>query len=154
MPRSTTRLPGQHSKSEAEELLMEELERWREGLGHFLDDAAGGQYSPSRSWTGLRIAHRDGRLLDEMTEWLPGYKGLGANSSATSMTEIVKAGQRTWEHILLEPNQPWTPYVTDTQRQKLLECLRDCYDRAARELKTRVAAQALLKQPLSASEED
>jgi hypothetical protein len=130
---------------------MERLERWREGLGQFLDDEAGGPYSPSRSWTGLRIAHREGRLLDAMTDWLPDYNGLAANSSATSMTEIVKAGQRTWEHILLEPNQPWTPYVTDTQRQKLLECLHDCYGRAARELKSRVAAQALLTKPTSTS---
>jgi hypothetical protein len=72
-----------------------------------------------------------------MTDWLPGWNGLTHDSSATSMTEIVKAGQRTWEHILLEPNKPWTPYVTDADRAVLLRLLRECYARAARELSLR-----------------
>jgi hypothetical protein len=116
---------------------MEELRRWREELGHFLDDEAGGPYSPSRSWTSLVTAYKNGRLLEAMTDWLPDWNGLSHDSSATSMTEIVKAGQRTWEHILLEPNKPWTPYVTDADRAVLLRLLRDCYGRASAELALR-----------------
>lgn len=113
---------------------MEELARWRQDLGYYLDDEAGNPYSPGRSWTRLVTAHKAGTLLEEMTGWLSDYKGLSHDSSATSMTEIVKAGQRTWEHILLEPHKPWTAYIMASQRTKLLECLRDCYTRAAAEM--------------------
>ena len=130
-----------YSKQEAADALMEELHRWREQLGHFLDDEGGHPYSPGRSWTSLVTAHKAGKLLEEMTDWLKEYKGLSNDPSATSMTQIVKAGQRTWEHILLEPHKPWTPYVTDAQRAKLLECVRDCYARATSEMTLRAKMQ-------------
>ena len=142
MPRVTERATRPYSRDEAANALMEELQRWREELGHYLDDEGGNPYSPGRSWTGLRVAHREGRLFDAMTDWLADYKGLSHNSAATSMVEIVKAGQRTWEHILIEPHKPWTPYVTTAHRAKLLESLRDCYARAASEVGLRAKVQA------------
>lgn len=107
MPKITQRATRRHSREEAANALMEDLQRWREQLGHFLDDEGGNPYSPGRSWTSLRVAHREGRLLDAMTDWLADYRGLSHDSAATSMVEIVKAGQRTWEHILIEPHKPW-----------------------------------------------
>ena len=137
MPRVTTRATRRYSEAEAADALMEVLAQWRRELGHFLDDDSGNPYSPGRSWTSLVTAHKQGRLFEEMTGWLAEYKGLSHDSSATSMTEIVKAGQRTWEHILLEPHKPWTPYITDAHRAKVLGCIRDCYARAASELAMR-----------------
>jgi hypothetical protein len=144
MPKVTSRTTPPHSKADAEEALMEHLSVWRQNLGHFLDDEAGNPYSPGRSWTSLVQAHKADRLLEEMTDWLDDYAGLSHESSATSMTEIVKAGQRTWEHMLLEPHRPWTPYVSAAHRAKLLLCLRDCYKRAADEM----ALHAKMKQAL------
>ncbi len=149
MPRITQRATRPYSRDEAAEALMEELQRWREHLGYFLDDEGGNPYSPGRSWTSLRVAHREGRLFEAMTDWLAAYKGLSHDSSATSMVEIVKAGQRTWEHILIEPHKPWTPYVTTAHRAKLLEALRDCYARAASEVghRAKLAAQTQSRAP-------
>lgn len=121
---------------------MEELGVWRRELGHYLDAEDGSPYSPGRSWTSLVTAHKAGELLEAMTDWLPDYKGLSHDSSATSMTEIVKAGQRTWEHILIEPHKPWTPYISDAQRAKLLQLISDCYKRAASEQAMRASLQA------------
>jgi hypothetical protein len=142
MPKVTFRTTRPYSKGEAEDALMEELRLWRADLRHYLDDEAGNPYSPGRSWTSLVMAHKAGRLFEEMTDWLTEYKGLSNDSSATSMTEIVKAGQRTWEHLLLEPHKPWTPYVTSADRAKLLLCIRDCYARAASEMALRARVQA------------
>jgi len=70
MPRITQRATRPYSRDEAAEALMEELQRWRERLGYFLDDEGGNPYSPGRSWTSLRVAHREGRLFEAMTDWL------------------------------------------------------------------------------------
>jgi len=137
MPKVTSRATRPYTLHEAEDALMEELRLWREQLGHYLDDESGRPYSPGHSWTSFVVAHRDKRLIEHMTEWLPGYRGLSHDSAATSMVEIVKAGQRTWEHILLESHKPWTPYITNAQRAKLLKCLCDCYQRAASNLELR-----------------
>jgi hypothetical protein len=142
LPKTTDRKTHPYLKAQAEDLLMEELRIWRQELGHYLDAEDGSPYSPGRSWTSLVTAHKEGKLLEHMTDWLPAYKGLSHDSSATSMTEIVKAGQRTWEHILLEPHKPWTPYVSAAQRAKLLELLRDCYQRAANEMAMRAKLEA------------
>lgn len=143
MPKVTSRSTRHYSKAQAADALMEELRVWREDLGFYLDDESGNPYAPSRSWTGLVTAHKAGKLFDEMTDWLPDYKGLSADSSATSMTEIVKAGQRTWEHILVEPHKPWTPYINDRQRSVLLRCIRDCYERASSEMALRAKMQGV-----------
>jgi len=142
LPKVTPRTTRSYSKAEAEDALMEELRGWRRDLGHYLDDEAGNPYSPGRSWTSLVTAHKADRLLEEMTDWLSNYKGLSNDSSATSMTEIVKAGQRTWEHVLLEPHKPWTLYITSAHRAKLLLCIRDCYARAASEMALRARVEA------------
>jgi len=138
MPKVTSRATRPHSRQKAADALMDELERWRVELGHFPRCEGGNPYSPGQSWTSFVVAHRESRLIEHMTEWLADYRGLSNDSAATSMIEIVKAGQRTWQHILLEPNKPWTPHVSNAQRAKLLECLRDCYARAASHLAMRV----------------
>jgi hypothetical protein len=137
MPKITSRTTPPSSKAEAAEALMSELQGWRENLTYYLDDEGGGPYWSGRSWTSFVTAHKRGALFEEMTDWLTEYKGPSNNSAATSMTEIVKAGQRTWEHILLEPHKPWTPYITEYHRAKLLRCIRDCYTRAASEKELR-----------------
>ena len=142
MPRVTDRATRPYSREEAAQALMDELRRWREDLGHYLDDEAGNPYSPGRSWTALCVAHREGQLFESVTDWLADYKGLSHNSAATSMVEIVKAGQRTWEHVLIEPHKPWTPYVSSAHRAKLLESIRDCYARATSEVALRAKVQA------------
>jgi hypothetical protein len=143
MPRPTTRTHTPAcSKPEAEAHLIATLSGWRAQLGTFLDDTGGNPYSPSRSWQALMRAHNGGKLLAYMTEWLDEYKSLPCNGYADAMVQIVKCGQRTWEHILLEPNQPWTPYITDRQRAALLKCLTDCYKRAASEMDLRASIAA------------
>ena len=76
MPKITSRTTRPHSKSEAEDALMEELRLWRHDLRHYLDDEAGNSYLPGRSWTRFVMAHKDGRLFEEMTDWLADYNRL------------------------------------------------------------------------------
>lgn len=142
MARVTTRRPTTCSREEAADALMLRLESWRTSLRPFLDDEAGGQYTPNRSWTGLKQAHQAGDLIGTVTAWFASPQTYAHSPSAMAMAEIVKSGQRTWEHILIEPNRPWSMHVGDAVRANVLALLAECYGRASDGMALRAKIQA------------
>jgi hypothetical protein len=95
---------------------------------------------------GLRKAYAEGRLLHYMTEWLPTYRHSSSSPSSRRMADIVKAGLEPWETLLLRREEPWSDEVTDQQRMKLCEVLRDTYDDARRLCEARIQAKKLLEE--------
>jgi hypothetical protein len=64
------------AKERAANALMAALEDWAASLGDHVSKANGTRYFPTRSIPGMRRAHDDGALFEELTEWLPDYHGL------------------------------------------------------------------------------
>jgi hypothetical protein len=134
------------SKATAERALMERLEVWASSLGDGgIKRVDGARFYPTRSMPKLRKAHDEGRLLHVMTEWLPTYRHSSSSAAAQRMADIVKAGLVPWEALLLRRDEPWSKEVSDQQRMKLCEVLRDTYADARREYEARVNARKLLK---------
>ena len=73
----------------------------------------------------LRKAYEAGELIDWMHRAMENYPGDGNldNLAAlnldnlAAMARTIKRGLPTWEHVLIRPGEPWTPYVTPKARR-------------------------------------
>jgi hypothetical protein len=63
------------AKQSAADALMQALEEWAKSLGDAgVTRRDGARYFPSRQMgRTMRTAHREGRLFEALTEWLPTY---------------------------------------------------------------------------------
>jgi len=123
----------------AEAALMERFREWARSLGEGgMTRSDNVRYYPNRSVNALQAAYDrgDGCLLDAVTGWLAEYR-YKPTPAAQRMAEIVKAGLTPWETVLLELEQPWTPFITDEHRAKLHQVIADTHDQAGRELRAR-----------------
>lgn len=121
------------SKQAAADALMEALEDWARSLGEAgVRRSDGARYCPSRQIDRtMRTAHREGRLFEALTEWLPSYHGLrttaGGDAYANRMRDIVEHGCPLWESVVAEVGRPWSAYITDQQRQMLHRVVADVH---------------------------
>ncbi len=126
------------SERAAADALMEALEDWAKSLGQAgVQRIDGAKYFPSRQMGRLmRAAHRDGRLFEALTEWLPRYRGLRTSATghayANRMRDIAEHGCPLWEEVVAEVGRPWSAYITDEQRQVLLQVAADVHSEIAR----------------------
>ena len=66
-----------------------------------------------RSHTQHRELHAEGRLISGLVAGVARYKaGAGKPWRLKAMAVAMKAGLPTWEHLLIQPGEPWAPYVT------------------------------------------
>lgn len=66
-----------------------------------------------RSHSKFRELHSEHRLLSGLVAGVSRYKrGRGDPNRLKAMALVMKAGLPTWEHLLLRPAEPWTPFVT------------------------------------------
>jgi hypothetical protein len=127
-----------NNKQLAADALMEALEDWAKSLGEAgITRSDGARYFPSRQIDRtMRRAHREGRLFEALTEWLPSYRGLrtsaGADAYANRMRDIVEHGCPLWESIVAEVGRPWSAYITPQQRQILHQVVADVHSEIAR----------------------
>jgi len=105
--------------------LLAALEDWAKSLGEAgITRSDGAGYFPSRQVDRtMRRAHREGRLFEALTEWLPSYCGLrtsiGVDAYANRMRDIVEHGCPLWESIVAELGRPWSAHITPKQRRIL-----------------------------------
>src|SRR4051794_1336345 len=127
-----------NAKQAAADALMEALEDWAKSLGKAgVTRSDGARYFPSRQVDRMmRSAHREGRLFEALTGWLPTYRGLrtssGGEAYANRMRDIVEHGCPLWESVVAEVGRPWSPYVTTEQRQTLHQVVADVHSEIAR----------------------
>jgi hypothetical protein len=136
------------AKERAANALMAALEGWAASLGDHVSKANGTRYFPTRSIPGMRRAHDDGALFEELTEWLPDYHGLGHakdQTAADRMAEFVIKGLPCWEEIVADPNAQWAPYISASDRAILNQVMADARARAGRLQRSRAAAQTLIQ---------
>jgi hypothetical protein len=125
-------------KQSAADALMEALEAWAKSLGEAgVTRSDGARYFPSRQVDRMmRKAHSDGRLFEELTDWLPRYRGLRTSREgegyANRMRDIVEHGCPLWESVVAEVHQPWSQYVTVEQRRMLHQVVADVHSEIAR----------------------
>jgi hypothetical protein len=122
------------SRRRAADDLMEAIEEWAKSLGDLgVTKSDGSRYFPSRQMSqSIRKAHREGRLFESLTSWLPKYSYKGGTPYANRMRDIVEHGATTWEAIVAASGRSWSPYITDEQRRVLLEVEQDVRDEIAR----------------------
>lgn len=127
-----------NTKQAAADALMDALEDWARSLGEAgVRRSDGARYFPSRQIDrSMRRAHKEGRLFEELTGWLPSYRGLrtkpGGDAYANRMRDIVEHGCPLWESVVAEIGRPWTPFITPEQRQILHRVVADVHDEIAR----------------------
>jgi hypothetical protein len=137
-----------NSMEAAADALMEALEDWAKRLGEAgVRRSDGARYFPSRQIDRtMRAAHREGRLFEALTEWLPNYRGLrttvGGDTYANRMRDIVEHGCPLWESVVAEVGRPWSPYITAQQRQMLHRVVADVHAEIARGQRLRAKVQA------------
>src|SRR3954467_4681201 len=104
---------------------MAALEDWAKSLGEAgITRSDGARYFPSRQIDRtMRRAHREGRLFEALTDWLPSYRGLrissGGDAYANRMRDIAEHGCPLWESVVAEVGQSWSAYITTEQRGML-----------------------------------
>lgn len=136
------------TKRSAADALMEALEDWAKSLGEAgVKRSDGARYFPSRQIDrGMRRAHREGRLFEALTEWLPSYRGLrrssGGDAYANRMRDIVEHGCPLWESVVAEVGRPWSDYITPEQRQMLHRIVGDVHAEIARGQRLRAQTRA------------
>ncbi len=82
--------------------------RWREVLP-----------GPSDGKT-TRRAHKEGQLVEWLTDWLPAYRYKASNYTER-MKDIVRHGAPLWEEVVAAQGKPWSPYIESEQRRLLLK---------------------------------
>lgn len=139
------------SEQAAADALMEALEEWARSLGKAgVKRSDGARYFPSRQVDRMmRTAHREGRLFEALTDWLPSYRGLRTSSAgqayANRMRDIVEHGCPLWESVVAEVDRPWSAYITAEQRQMLHRVAADVHAEIARGSRLREQALADLR---------
>lgn len=73
----------------------------------------------------FREAHATGNLIRELCGAMERYKSTGDEYYLRPMAEAIKRGLETWEHVLIRPGEPWTPYVTPAARSGARRCIAD-----------------------------
>lgn len=139
------------NRQAAADALMEELEEWAKSLGDAgVRRADGARYFPSRQIDRMmRTAHKEGRLFEALTDWLPSYRGLrtssGGDAYANRMRDIVEHGCPLWESIVAESGRPWSEYITSDQRRILLRVVADVEGEIARGRRLQEQVRASMK---------
>ena len=112
----------QDPREAAADALMEALEEWAASLGDAgVRRADGARYFPARQMGRLmRQAHKDGELFERLTDWLPDWRFRG-NAYTERMKDIVRHGAPLWEEVVAAEGCPWSPYISQEQRQMLLK---------------------------------
>ena len=84
----------------------------------------------------IRAAHREGKLFERLTDWLPHYRGLRTSPNgeayANRMRDLVEHGAKLWEEVVADTGQTWTPYITAGQRAILNQIAADVRAEIAR----------------------
>lgn len=136
------------TKRSAADALMEALEDWAKSLGDAgVRRSDGARYFPSRQIDrSMRRAHREGRLFEALTDWLPSYRGLrtskGGEAYANRMRDIVEHGCPLWEAVVAEAGRPWSEYITPEQRRMLHQVVSDVHAEIARGQRLRAQIRA------------
>lgn len=79
-----------------------------------------------RSHNRFRELHDERRLLSGLVAGVSNYKrGRGDPYRLGAMATVMKAGFPTWEHILLEPDEPWTRFVTKEAKRGARDAIAD-----------------------------
>ena len=126
------------TNQQAADALMDALEDWARSLGDAgVTTVNGKRYFPSRQIDrSMRRAHAEGRLFEELTHWLPTYRGLRTKQSdqayADRMRDIVEHGCPLWEDVVSDPTAPWASEITSDQRAILRQVRADVDNEIAR----------------------
>jgi hypothetical protein len=135
----------------AADALMDALEEWAKSLGNAgVKRSDGARYFPSRQMDrSIRAAHREGRLFESLTEWLPKYRGLrtspNGHAYANRMRDIVEHGCPLWESVVAEVDRPWSHYIAPEHRRMLHRIVADVHEEIARGERLRAKIRADLQ---------
>jgi hypothetical protein len=64
----------------------------------------------------FRKAHDRGKLVQVLCKAMERYKGSANETNLRAMAQTIEHGLLTWEEILIQPGEPWSPYVTARAR--------------------------------------
>lgn len=76
----------------------------------------------------FREAHDEGRLIHALCTAMEKYEPKGDEYYLRPMAEAIKRDLPTWEHVLIRPGEPWTPYVTPRARRGAQRCIKEATD--------------------------
>ncbi len=71
-----------------------------------------------RSHHRFRELHAERRLISAFVAGVARYKAGGGDPvRLKAIAVVMKAGLPTWEHLLIQPSEPWAPYVTQEAKR-------------------------------------
>jgi hypothetical protein len=99
-------------RREAEEALWRALKEWAAKI------RKAGLKPPVNQLEGLRQAHLQGRLIDELNRVMEEQADSGEISPRHLhvMAEMLDHGLEVWEHVLIRRGARWRPYMTSKAR--------------------------------------
>lgn len=104
--------PTPNPRRAAENAFWNALEQRRDQI------RAAGVPFDERSHDRFRQLHAERRLISGLVAGVSRYNaGNGKPHRLKAMAAAMKAGLPTWENLLIQPGEPWTPYVTQEARR-------------------------------------